>query len=307
MLSRISPVWLVLGGILSVQFGAGVAKDLFDEISPTSMVWLRLVTSSLVLAALARPALRGRSREDWLVALGLGITLGAMNWSIYQSFARIPLGLAVTIEFIGPLTIAVIGSRRARDLVWVALAAAGVGLLGFGGGDLNVAGVLFALVAGAGWAAYILLSAQTGRRWPGLDGLAVASVIATVMLTPAAIAVGGGTLLDPRVLALGAAVGPAQLGHPVQLRDDRAAHDPTRGVQHPDEPRAGRRGAGRDHRPAGVPEPGRVARRGLRDRRERRRDPRDHRDRRAGPGLNPFPAEFTQTSHSVDQPDAPGS
>ncbi len=192
---------------MSVQFGAGVAKDLFDEISPTSMVWLRLVTSSLVLAALARPALRGRSREDWLIALGLGITLGAMNWSIYQSFARIPLGLAVTIEFIGPLTIAVIGSRRARDLVWVALAAAGVGLLGFGGGDLNVAGVLFALVAGAGWAAYILLSAQTGRRWPGLDGLAVASVIATVMLTPAAIAVGGGTLLDPRVLALGAAVG----------------------------------------------------------------------------------------------------
>jgi inner membrane transporter RhtA len=207
VLSRISPVWLVLGGILSVQFGAGVAKDLFDEIAPTSMVWLRLVASSLVLAAIARPALRGRSREDWLVALGLGITLGAMNWSIYQSFARIPLGLAVTIEFIGPLTIAVVGSRRARDLVWVALAAAGVGLLGFGGGDLNVAGVLFALVAGAGWAAYILLSAQTGRRWPGLDGLAVASVIATVMLTPAAIAVGGGSLLDPRVLALGAAVG----------------------------------------------------------------------------------------------------
>jgi len=197
----------VLGGILSVQFGAGVAKDLFDEIAPTSMVWLRLVTSSLVLAAIARPALRGRSREDWLVALGLGVTLGVMNWSIYQSFARIPLGLAVTIEFIGPLTIAVVGSRRARDLVWVALAAAGVGLLGFGGGDLNVAGVLFALVAGAGWAAYILLSAQTGRRWPGLDGLAVASVIATVMLTPAAIAVGGGSLLDPRVLALGAAVG----------------------------------------------------------------------------------------------------
>jgi len=197
----------VLGGILSVQFGAGVAKDLFDEISPTSMVWLRLVTSSLVLAAVARPALRGRSREDWLVVLGLGVTLGVMNWSIYQSFARIPLGLAVTIEFVGPLTIAVVGSRRARDLVWVALAAAGVSLLGFEGGDLSLAGVGFALVAGGAWAAYILLSAQTGRRWPGLDGLAVASVIATVMLTPAAISVGGGTLLDPRVLALGAAVG----------------------------------------------------------------------------------------------------
>ena len=207
MISRISPVWLVLGGILSVQFGAGVAKDLFDEISPTSMVWLRLVTSSLVLAAIARPALRGRSRDDWLVALGFGITLGTMNWAIYQSFARIPLGLAVTIEFVGPLTVALVGSRRLRDLVWVALAAVGVGLLGFEGGDLNAAGVGFALLAGAAWAAYILLSAQTGRRWPGLDGLAVASVVATALLTPAAISVGGDTLLDPRVLALGAAVG----------------------------------------------------------------------------------------------------
>jgi inner membrane transporter RhtA len=205
--SRISSVWLVLGGILSVQFGAGIAKDLFDEIAPTSMVWLRLVTSAVVLAAFARPVLRGRSRQDWLVALGFGVSLGCMNWAIYQSFARIPLGIAVTIEFVGPLAVALVGSRRPRDLAWVGLAALGVGLLGFEGGDLTVAGVAFALLAGAAWAAYILLSAQTGRRWPGLDGLAVASVIATLLLTPAALSVGGETLLDPRVLALGAAVG----------------------------------------------------------------------------------------------------
>ena len=117
---RFSSVWLVLGGILSVQFGAGIAKDLFDEIEPTAMVWLRLVTSAVVLAAVAQPVLRGRTRDDWLVALGFGVSLGVMNWAIYQSFARIPLGLAVTIEFIGPLTLAVLGSRRARDLVWVA-------------------------------------------------------------------------------------------------------------------------------------------------------------------------------------------
>lgn len=203
----VSPVWLVLVGIVSVQIGAAVAKGLFGRIDPTAMVWLRLATSALVLVALARPAWRGRSRRDWLVVIGFGVSLGTMNWAIYQSFARIPLGLAVTIEFIGPLTLAVLGSRRPRDLLWVLLAAAGVALLGAEPADLDLAGVLFALLAGAAWAAYILLSAGTGRRWPGLDGLAVASVVATALLAlPAALA-GGTVLLDPTVLALGAAVG----------------------------------------------------------------------------------------------------
>lgn len=204
---RLSPVWLVLGGILSVQFGAGIAKDLFDEVTPTAMVWLRLVTSAVVLGLVARPTLRGRTRDDWLIALGFGVSLGVMNWAIYQSFARIPLGVAVTIEFVGPLTLAIVGSRRARDLVWALLAALGVALLGFEPDGLNLAGVAFALVAGAAWAAYILLSAQTGRRWPGLDGLAVASVVATVLLAPFAVVSGGTGLLDLRILALGAAVG----------------------------------------------------------------------------------------------------
>ena len=204
---RFSPVWLVLGGILSVQFGAGIAKGLFDEVTPTTMVWLRLVTSAVVLGLFARPVLRGRSRDDWVVALGFGLSLGVMNWAIYQAFARIPLGLAVTIEFVGPLTLAILGSRRALDLVWAALAGLGVVLLGFEPGDLDLAGVAFALVAGAAWAAYILLSAQTGRRWPGLDGLAVASVVATLLLAPFAVASGGSGLLDLRVVALGAAVG----------------------------------------------------------------------------------------------------
>ena len=200
-------IGFVLTGILSVQFGAAIAKDLFDRIDPTAMVFLRLLTSAVVLLAIARPALRARSRQDWLVVAAFGTTLGLMNWAIYQSFARIPLGIAVTIEFVGPLTIAVFGSRRARDLVWVALAGIGVALLGFEPEGVNLPGVLFALLAGASWAAYILLSASTGRRWPGLDGLAVASVLATLLLTIPAISVGGGTLLDPEILALGAAVG----------------------------------------------------------------------------------------------------
>lgn len=208
-LRLVSPVWLVLVGILSVQFGAGVAKSLFDEIAPTTIVWLRLVTSAFVLVLIARPVLRGRSRADWLAAAGLGVSLGVMNWAIYQSFLRIPLGVAVTLEFVGPLTLAVLGSRRLRDLVWVALAAVGVAVLGLAGGSgsLNLAGALFALLAGACWAAYILLSGATGRRWPGLDGLAVASVVATLLLTPTAVGTAGGDLLDPRILALGAAVG----------------------------------------------------------------------------------------------------
>lgn len=203
----VSPVWLVVIGIASVQLGASVAKSLFDEVSPTTIVWLRLATSAVVMVLVARPVLRGKSRRDWLVVLGYGASLGCMNWAIYQSFQRIPLGLAVTIEFIGPLTLAVLGSRRPRDLAWVALAGLGVLLLGFERADLDPAGVAFAVLAGGAWAAYILMSAETGARWRGLDGLAVASVVATLLLSPLALGRYGDQLADLRVLALGALVG----------------------------------------------------------------------------------------------------
>jgi inner membrane transporter RhtA len=204
---RISPIWLVLTGIASVQWGASIAKGLFDEVEPATMVWLRLATSAVILAVAVRPVLRGRSGADWLVVLAFGASLGLMNWAFYQSFARIPLGIAVTIEFIGPLTLAVLGSRRLRDLAWVGLAAGGVALLGVERADLDVVGVLFALLAGATWAAYILLTAQTGRRWEGLDGLAMASIVAVVLLTPVVSVGGGDGLGDPRILLLGALVG----------------------------------------------------------------------------------------------------
>lgn len=206
-MSRSRAIWLVMIGIVSVQAGAAIAKDLFGTISPTSMVFLRLVTSTIVLLAIARPSCRGRSRADWLVAMGFGASLGLMNWAIYQSFARIPLGIAVTIEFIGPLSIALVGSRRARDLVWVGLAGLGVVLLGFEPAELDPVGVVFALLAGVGWGAYILLSAQTGQRWPGFDGLAIASAFATLLLTGPAILTGGTALLDPHVLLIGVMVG----------------------------------------------------------------------------------------------------
>jgi inner membrane transporter RhtA len=130
-----------------------------------------------------------------------------MNWSIYQSFARIPLGVAATIEFLGPLAVAVVGSRRAIDFVWVLLAGAGVALLGLAPGSLSWSGVGFALLAALSWAGYILLSAETGRRWPGLSGLALASVVGTVVLAGPAIADAGTRLLQPKIFLLGLAVG----------------------------------------------------------------------------------------------------
>lgn len=204
---RLPPVALVLIGIVSVQFGASLAKTLFDEIAPTALTWLRLTFSALILVAAARPRLRGRSRRDWAVAAGFGLALATMNWSIYQAFERIPLGVAVTIEFIGPLALAVASSRHPRDLLWAGVAAVGVALLGIRDADLNLAGVLFALLAGAAWAAYIVLSAQTGRRWEGLSGLAAASVVAVLVLTPFALGGHAGQLADARILGLGALVG----------------------------------------------------------------------------------------------------
>ena len=200
-------MWLVVGGIFSVQFGAAIAKHLFEVVPPTAMVWMRLATSAVILLIVVRPSFRGRSRLDWLVALGFGISLMTMNWAIYQSFARIPLGVAVTIEFLGPLAVAVAGSRRPRDLIWVGLAGLGVALLGFSPTGLTLAGALFALLAGASWAAYILLSKQTGQRWPGLSGLAVASLVGFVVLAPPAVLEAGSVLLRPEVLVLGVAIG----------------------------------------------------------------------------------------------------
>lgn len=201
------PTLMVVTAIISVQVGATLAKGLFGQIGPTSMVWLRLATSALIFVVVARPVLTGRSREHWQAALGLGICLAGMNWAIYQSFARIPLGMAVTIEFLGPLALAAFGSRRRTDLVWVLLAGAGVALLGFSPHGLTWAGVGFALLAGAAWAGYIVFSARTGQHWSGVTGLTVASVLGAVVMTPPALLEGGGDLWQPHILAIGVAVG----------------------------------------------------------------------------------------------------
>lgn len=207
LLDALPPVWLVLVGVVSVQTGAGVAKNLFEALPPSAVVWLRLLTSAVLLALLVRPALRARTRTDWMVVIGYGVALAAMNFFIYQAFARIPLGIAVTIEYLGPLLIAILGSRRRIDLLWAGLAGLGVAALGLEFGALDPLGVLFAALAAIAWAGYILLSAATGRRFSGASGLAIASVVGVVVMAPAGVIEGGAALLDWRLLLFGLTVG----------------------------------------------------------------------------------------------------
>jgi inner membrane transporter RhtA len=250
--SAFHPSALVITGIVSVQVGAGLAGRMFGEVTPATMTLLRLWTAAVLTAALGgsglarsvRDLARERAWRDAAIVVAFGVTLGVMNFSIYQSFARIPLGIAVTIEFLGPLAVAVASSRRLVDLVWVALAGAGVALLSDGWSSLSVhgsraaggagtavAGVAFALVAATCWAAYILLSASTGRRFQGSSGLAIAMVIAALVVTPAAAVSGNGghgSPLRPVVLGTGIAVGLLSSVIPYRLEMEALRRIPAR-------------------------------------------------------------------------------
>jgi inner membrane transporter RhtA len=194
-------VALVVAAVTSLQFGAGYAVTLFDDLGPAGAAFLRLLIAALVLLAIWRPRLRGHPAADLRVAALFGLSLGLMNFAIYSAMDRIPLGIAVTIEFAGPLGVAVAASRRPLDLLWVALAAAGiVALADPGGGSLDSAGVAFALAAAALWASYILLSARTGQLFPGGSGLAIAMAVGAVAILPLGVGQAGGALLEPELL-----------------------------------------------------------------------------------------------------------
>lgn len=208
LLTRAPSPALILGGITSVQFGSAVAAILFSRVGPAGAVLLRLLTASVVLLALWRPRVRAFSHRELLLAAAFGLILAGMNLSFYVALHRIPLGIAVSIEFVGPLAVAIGGSRRAIDLLWVVLAAGGILALTHGGAHhLSTAGILFALVAGCCWGAYILVNARVGQAIEGGSGLAIAMVVAAVAVLPAGLIAGGSHLVAPHALALGAAVG----------------------------------------------------------------------------------------------------
>jgi inner membrane transporter RhtA len=198
---------LTLGSIVSVQCGSALATTLFDEIGPAGAVLLRALFGALVLLALTRGApLRQWPHRDMVL---LGVSVAAVNLFFYAALERLPLGVTVTLEFVGPLGVALFGSRRRLDLFWALLAAIGIVLLsgGTGGEAIDPLGVALALTAGLFWAAYILQSARVGRLGPGMGGATMAAVISAVLVAPFGLAEGGGELLDPAILVAGLAVG----------------------------------------------------------------------------------------------------
>src|SRR5438309_2824062 len=195
-----------LGSIASVQVGATVARQLFPYLGPTCTVFVRVFFGALILLAIARPGLRRLSADQWRQVVPFGLIIAGMNLFFYQSIARIPLGIAVTIEFLGPLAVAIAGSRKALDFAWALMAATGVALVSLTGGSVTLLGVLFALGAAVGWASYIVLGQRVGRLVAGPDGLALALTVGGLALAPFGIAGAGARLLDLHNLGLGLVV-----------------------------------------------------------------------------------------------------
>ncbi|MDR7303190.1 EamA family transporter [Haloactinomyces albus] len=198
------PVFVVVS-MISLQVGAAFAKQLFALAGASGVSTLRLTFAAVVLLVIWRPSLR-MDRRTLLVVIGYGAVLAAMNMSIYQAFARIPLGVAVTIEFLGPLSVAVFGSRRKLDVLWAGLAAVGVLLLSRIEGGLDPVGVAFALLAGAFWASYILMGAKLGNHTTGGSGLALGMAVGALVAMPFGIVGSGAALVQPAALAVGVLV-----------------------------------------------------------------------------------------------------
>lgn len=202
-LDRVPPGLMVLVAIASVQTGSAVARTLFDDLGASGVTLLRLTLSALLLLAVLRPRVRTWGSQQWQAAALLGAAMAAMNLAFYLSLRTVPLGIAVTVEFVGPLLLALAQTRRAVDVLWALLAGSGVVLLGLDtASGVPLSGLGLALLAGMFWAAYILASARVGRLLPGLDGLAVALAVAALMVLPFG-AGGASAVLDAPLLLVG--------------------------------------------------------------------------------------------------------
>ncbi len=198
---------LVLGSIVSVQVGSAVARTAFDELGAAGATLLRLALSALLLAVVLRPRVRRWSSRAWRPALLLGAVMAGMNLTFYLAIRTVPLGIAVTVEFVGPLLLALVQSRRALDVLWALFAAGGVVLLGLQPtGDVPLGGLSLAFVAGLFWAGYIVASARLGQAMPGMDGLVVSLAVAAALVAPFGASGAARAFGDPRLLAVGVAV-----------------------------------------------------------------------------------------------------
>jgi inner membrane transporter RhtA len=218
----IPPSSLILLSSFAIQIGTVVAKSLFDSLGSVGAAFVCKAFAAILLLCLWRPRLRHHSYSDYALIGLLGLTIAGMSLTIYGAIERIPLGIASTLEFVGPLMVAVIGSRRLLDLVWVTLATTGVLLLApLGSSSLDWVGVVLALLSAGFWASYILVSGPAGRAFPGGAGLALAMVVAALLLLPAGVAQGGVALLNPMVFGVG--FGAAFLGTAVPYSLEYAA------------------------------------------------------------------------------------
>jgi inner membrane transporter RhtA len=204
---RLPASLLIVAAAFSVQGGAALATTLFADAGALGTVFVRTAFAAVILLALAPELLRGRPAGPLRWPLALGVALAGVNSLFYLSIDRVPLGVAVTVEFLGPLAVAVAGSRRRLDFVWIVLAGAGVALLGSPTVDVDRVGLLLALAAGVFWAAYIVIGKRLGRTWPLGQGLAVSMAIAAVLVAPFGIVEAGAGLASPRVIALAFVVG----------------------------------------------------------------------------------------------------
>jgi inner membrane transporter RhtA len=204
---RVPAPLLVVASIASVQVGSAIARHLFDDLGASGVTLLRLALSALILGLVTRPRLRSWSRQAWQAAIVLGVVMSAMNLIFYLSLKTVPLGTAVTVEFLGPLLLALAQTRRLIDLMWAALAGGGVALLGLhsgGASNAPLGGMLLAFIAGLCWAGYIVCSARLGGLVPGTGGLVVSLAVASVLVLPFG-AAGASAVVHRPILLLAAA------------------------------------------------------------------------------------------------------
>lgn len=233
-LSRMSSVWLpvavILIAMLSIQSGASLAKSLFPLVGAPGVTALRIVLGTAILVAIFKPWRLRFKKEQRLPLLFYGLSLGAMNYMFYLSIQTIPLGIAVALEFTGPLAVALFSSRRPVDFIWVVLAVLGLWFLlplGQNVTEIDLTGAALALGAGACWAVYILTGQRAGEEH-GPATVALGSVIAAIVFVPIGMAQATASIWQWSVMPIGLAVAVLSTALPYSLEMIALTRLPTR-------------------------------------------------------------------------------